>query len=58
MSTENAEEAVGKRLKTGAENEIKANMTSKPKPIFGLIDSSNNGQGRSLNSTIISKPMP
>jgi len=55
MSTENAEEPVGKRLKTGAENDIK---TSKPKPIFGLIDSSNNGQGRSLNSTIISKPMP
>jgi hypothetical protein len=26
MSTENAEEPVGKRLKTGAENEIKTNI--------------------------------
>ena len=37
---------------------MKANMMSKPKPIFGLIDSSNNGLGRSINNTTISKPTP
>jgi hypothetical protein len=57
-SNENAEETSGKRLKTGTENDMKANMMSKPKPIFGLIDSSNIGLGRSLNSTTIAKPTP